>query len=398
MIMYPMMGKDGKTFFPPYMTPGEKEKMKEKTDEDPEYLFCACRKMTKEKLYYRLSSDLRFIPVHHGYEHSKNCQRGGRLKRPEGYLVNDDGSAVAYLKFNCTNFAIPKEDNKNQNQEEPVCAARNESGSCGEKTKKETKKPEKQENGEKEEKEPYLDLITFVKAVNYDTYMNRLLTGKKNLSADYFAASVWGHTRDVYISGIKKPLHDLNLDRDKVSFFYNKYGGTATSATGFMTLALNIGEKQLQYMINDRIYAKAAKKFADMYEGLEPDSCQNVMAAGFLYKKVSRAGKEYKTVGRLCLFRVNYNGLFCDDMQSQQIMDRLSSYAYSNRDKGYVMQPCQNLEDEDGPVAFLITEAKDIAFFKDTASERYKDTYSVYECRNESLDYRKIDAAVRQKE
>ena len=57
--MYPMMGKDGKTFFPPYMTPGEKEKLKDKTDEDPEYLFCACRKMTKENSYPELLEKFR---------------------------------------------------------------------------------------------------------------------------------------------------------------------------------------------------------------------------------------------------------------------------------------------------------------------------------------------------
>lgn len=47
------------------------------------------------------------------------------------------------------------------------------------------------------------------------------------------------------------------------------------------------------------------------------------MAAGFLYKRRSKFGKEYKCIGRVCLFAITKNGLYAESIIERDVVERL---------------------------------------------------------------------------
>ena len=72
-----MITKSGSEILPAYMSDESKIKLREYIDTNKITIYCACKKNVPddEKLYYRLSKDLHFIPLHKGYEHDTMCSR-----------------------------------------------------------------------------------------------------------------------------------------------------------------------------------------------------------------------------------------------------------------------------------------------------------------------------------
>lgn len=99
----------------------------------------------------------------------------------------------------------------------------------------ESKKKEKDKEKEKEKKktanDPFLSLSAFIRFLNLDTYNERILTGGKVLSHEYFTSTVFSRLKRVTISGIDKPLRSLTLQDDNVQFFYAPYIGSIQKNT-----------------------------------------------------------------------------------------------------------------------------------------------------------------------
>lgn len=323
MLNMKMVLYDGREIYPVYLSEEERKKLKEHIGSNRECMWCACKE--DEKLFYRLSEDLRFYPEHQGYEHSRNCTRFdlNNYRKRTGYILNEEkGTATAFLKFNPLTFTIPRQTEKEDNLE-------------GSEPNKKSNTPEEPVNEsevtkeKKAEKDPFLSLPGFVRHINLDTYNERVITGGKILSHEYFTSTLFSRMKHVYIYGLRKPLRSLTLKDDNVQFFYAPYKGSFSKEYGnrtscYIKLA-NYEKKEFNHFIYERTLKKAEEEFVKMY-GVEPDS-YNVMAAGFQYNMMSR-GKQstYRVIGRLHLFLISDHGLYCRSLPEQQAYNIILNY------------------------------------------------------------------------
>lgn len=376
--------EDGSVIYPSYLDKEERQELRNRMGEKTEYMYCSCS--LKEKLYYRISVDLKIIPCHQNYEHQEGCCRGGGKLRYSSFVKSDEGTtATAFLKFNPAKFTVSfaSEDTDVSDDEEEL------------ETDDDNNLPKVSDRRETlpgEYKEPYSSLSTFVKQINYDTYMERLIKGKKTLASnDYFISALYGHLQNVKISPMKKSVKDLDLKKDGYKFFYAPlvaYECTEEESS----ITLKYFDKEYKYFMfpgNMRNALKQYKKFYGEYPDLESG---HVMAAGFIYQRISKYKKPYKTPGRIVLFDVSKQGIFCvNDVFRESyntIFDCLYQLYLWNKVKVYLSV------DEPNVICTIRSDnnSRYLKVYYDKTEEEMEDENCIaIECNKMALEYRIIE-------
>lgn len=296
-----MFTDDGQMIYPAYLDKDARIELRKKTESNSNYLYCSC----KDSLYYKVSSDLKIIPCHKHYIHEPECVRCVGDKRNSDYVMSDDGESIAYLKFNPENFNIPK-DTKEES-----------SGSDG--TSKDdmgilidalsSSVDSSNDKDKKIDKEPFSELSNFIKKLNYDTYMYRMMCGQKVLSSDYFSNAVIGHLGRVRLSPMRKTVKEIKIKSDNFCFFYAKVTDILCNDKS-CRITIESFNKEHSYFVYRKVMEKSLSEYSKMYDcGADPHN-DVIMAAGFIYKKYSAKGNVYYTPGRLHLFKTNKNGIY----------------------------------------------------------------------------------------
>lgn len=311
--------------YPAYMDREMRLALRQKMKDENLALYCGCSYYSPVKLEYGISVDGKIYPLHQGYEHSSQCVRSNLEKRNSAYIVQEDGTAKVFLGFNVDTFSIP---------------ANNVTGDAY--TSKEDTALETTEDGREEEKirereineretEPKDTLASFILELNNDTYHERITAGKGMISADFFLRAVYARLKKVYIDGRQKSIRDLNINDDSLQFFYLPLAGIDMSLG---TRVIFRGFKEdFSVFSFERTIEKERKNFKNQY-GIDVEEAlikYNVMAAGFIYLRISKRQKLYRVIGRVHFFIVNENGLYCRDLTEIEELDAVSVYLKTNQ-------------------------------------------------------------------
>lgn len=324
-----LITEEGSVIYPSYLDKEDRQELRDRMGENTEYMYCSCS--LKDKLYYRISVDLKIIPCHQNYVHQEGCCRGSGKLRYSSFLKSDEGSiATAFLKFNPAKFTVSftSEDSENTNEDdeddEDELMETDEDNNL-------PKITDRRETLPGEYKEPYSSLSTFVKQINYDTYMERLIKGKKTLASnDYFISALYSHLKNIKISPMKKSVKDLDIKKDGYKFFYAPLTDYECKDEE-SSVTLKYFDKEYKYFMfpgNMRSALKQYKKCYGEYPDLE-SGC--VMAAGFIYQRMSRHKKPYKTPGRLVLFDVSRQGIYCANDVFRESLNTIFECIYNMR-------------------------------------------------------------------
>lgn len=318
--------KCGKSIYPRFLEREGREKLRAEIGSDKEYMWCACR--SDQKLYYLVSESLSIYPAHKGYSHAINCKRYEKNsgERKSAFVTTDDKEAMVYLKFNPKNFSLPEQetietaiintdidencqpdaDIEEENEKDILPVA-----------KKSTKKTADLE----------YSLDNFVRCINFDTFMQYLVTKEKIIPYYEFPKQVYYRLLNVRANRLSKPISSLTLDDDGVRFFYAPFKGVDKKSDNYSTsYHIKIqgnNDKEYGLFTFAHVYEKAYKKYIKQY-GEEPK--ENTMVAGFQYLRKSRKNTNYKVVGRMVLFDVNKNGIYCRTPQEIQLYNALFDY------------------------------------------------------------------------
>ena len=301
--------ENGKEIYPGYLDKEQRQALREQIGDKREVMRCGCK--PNDKLFYRISEDLKIYPEHNNYKHDLYCSRyktdTGVAERQTAYLINEeDGAVTAYVTFNPKNFDIssteevdqdnppPEDDMEEDSQDEAII--------------------EKEENSIKKEekKEPKLSLPSLVRSINVDAFSEKVINNKKIDSKENFSKFVYYRMKKVKISKMKKPIGDLSLEKDGVRFIYVPFAGaikkTERGLTKCYIQTKGSEEKIYNNLIFPETLEKAIKEFTKVY-GIEPDD--NTMIAGFQYYKKSRSKSMYRVLGRIHLFQISDLGIYC---------------------------------------------------------------------------------------
>lgn len=299
---------NGQVIYPAYMSTEDKEKLKELISGKSNAMFCGCKANVPddEKLYYRLSADNRFIPLHQGYTHAPDCDRSTDRRSSAFIALDSDESITTYLRFNPLNFTPPVKQTKLEESES---------------TKKNTSTTDKRP------KEPYLSLPALIRCINIDAYMERLIAKGVVLSRDYFLNVIKARTKKIKVAGLNKSLRDLNYNDDWCSFFYCTFISLKENERGYWNLTLENNGKTFRVGIRKEVAERVLLNFQKMYSGDSVENEKSIMAAGFIYKRTTRTMKEYYTVGRLHLFKTTtYEGVYCNDNLEKRLYETIFQY------------------------------------------------------------------------
>lgn len=322
-----MILSNGSEVLPAYMSIESKEQLKMFIGNNSQAMYCACKidVPDDEKLYYRLSRDLHFIPIHKGYEHEPTCSRFSGLRNCAFVSIDSADNITAFLKFNPRNFNPTANQEKLESEEDASVK--------GEKIKK---------IKDKAPKEPYLNLKQLIRCINIDAYMERLVSTGVVLSKDYFINVVKSRTKKIVIAGDTKTLRDLNYKDDRCQFFYCKYVGIEQNDRGFWELILENNGRTFKTGIREEIAKKAVVNFMKDYSGDKPVKDDCIMAAGFIYKRVSRYMKEYYTVGRVHIFKTTkYEGIYCRNNSEKNLYEIIFRYIHYKNKKAKLVLPVE---------------------------------------------------------
>ena len=211
---------DGEEVYPGYFDKDKRKELREQFGDRREYMWCGC----KNKLFYRISEDLKIYPEHNNYEHDRYCSRfrtdTGEEERKTGYVINEeDGTVTAFLTFNPKNLDLnekveKEEDNPDISEEE---LEDGEEEAIIEKDEGITKKEEK--------KEPKLTLSSLVRSINVDTFTEKILNNRNVDSRETFSKLVYYRMKKVRVSRMKKAIGELSLENDGVRFVYVPFAG-----------------------------------------------------------------------------------------------------------------------------------------------------------------------------
>lgn len=331
---------DGKEVYPGYLTTEMKKQLKQQCGDKAEVLRCGCK--PSENLFYKISEDYKIYPAHNNYVHDKYCCRykdaSGKSKRQTAYIINEeDGEVTVYLGFNPKIFNAESSssgDNKDKEQTdtEQLDDSNLEEIIIGKKSKNEVK--------ESVDKEPSLSLEQLVRSINVDSFTEKVLNNKIIDSKEKFSKYVYFRMKKVKVSGMKKMLGELSLERDGVSFFYLPVSDIIKKNMGeFCAYYLNtIGPEGKIYTnhVNQKAMESALKKFAKQYN-TDPD--QNTMAAGFQYIKKGRNKKCYRIIGRIHLFQVSDIGIYCRSLAEKNVFDKLNKITQKNSNIKFWIPP-----------------------------------------------------------
>lgn len=303
--------------YPEYMDKEMRLCLKEKMRQEALSLYCSCSFYSANRLEYGISVDGKIYPLHQGYVHSKDCARNIESnKRPAAFCLKEDGTAEVFFGFDPNKFTIPDPKKAEEKSSE----------------KKIKPAPLPGQEVEKEEKEPTDTLPRFLLELNSDTQKERATAGKGLLSADYFLYALQARLKKVYISGFDKPIKDLSLSEDGLQFFYQPLDSIDT--TEGSKIVLKGYKKDYSYFLYHSTLEKEKGLFEAKY-GISVDDAlaggHNVMAAGFIYMRLSKRQKLFKVVGRLHLFIVNENGLYCRSLEEAEELNLVSKYLRGNK-------------------------------------------------------------------
>jgi hypothetical protein len=312
---------DGTFIYPSYYTRDERYALKRRIDSGSVRMYCGCR--SDVRLEYRISADMRFIPAHLGYEHLPGCDRYDIYKRTSAYISTEYGDVKAYLSFDYRSFSFGR-DSEEEDTDKKLAESPKPADEHEQENGKEQPAAEKKEK-RKKDKPPALNLDCFVREVNHDAYLSRIKDGKyAYLSREYYRNAVVGRLKHIRLNGVGKTLAELNINTDKVSFIYAAISGHTDSSLSFTA-----SDKQYSIFVPENVLKKAENRFTMRY-GLNIDDCLSdnaeVMAAGFLYKRVSRKGTEYRCIGRLTLFLSNRYGIYSSDISQLKLYDVIMDY------------------------------------------------------------------------
>lgn len=185
--------------------------------------------------------------------------------------------------------------------------------------------------------------ITKNRCMNIDSYMERLISTGVVLSRNYFLNAIRSRTKKIIIAGQNKSLRDLSLKYDRCCFFYGNFISLRKNDSGYWNLDIELGNKIYKYSIYEKIAEKTILAFQKSYSGDNPNKCKNIMAAGFIYRRVSRKTlKDYYTIGRVHLFKTTTNeGIYCSNNIEFQIFNSFFRYKYYNNDNLQLYIPVQ---------------------------------------------------------
>lgn len=312
---------DGGVVFPAYTSKEARQVLRDRLARGNVELYCSCSR--DDKLFYKISADLRFVPCHQNYIHQDSCVRAVG-KRKSAFVHDDEaGVSVAYLRFNPANFSVPVIKKGDSDEMVPSEVSVEEVVS---ETSKEEKKKEKKD---KEDKEPFSPLAEFIRSINFDSYMSRLISTGKVYSYEYFLSSLYSRLQYIRISPMKKSIKELDYKVDGFKFFYAELDGY--TADEYSKLRLKYFGKTSGYFVFPTVLEKALNSFVKQY-GVEPDfKSDKLMAAGFMYEKVSKKGNLYLTPGRLHIFKVNDLGVYCDNQTSLLVTNILYGYIQTHK-------------------------------------------------------------------
>lgn len=319
-----MIMNDGTFVWPQYCNDNERTAIKNKLENQHIRMFCGCRKDIT--LEYKISADLRFIPLHLGYSHAAWCDRCDASSRNVAYAADECGDVRAHLSFDYRSYShsqgLDSEQNEKSNEPGPNA-----------KTDGQESIPSEAANRVKHakgDKLAALNLNNFICTLNRDTYMSRI---KENryvyLSRSYYYNAVLGRIRRIRLNRASKTISEMNIDTDGVSFFYAPLRKVSDKG-----LIFSFKDKEYNFFIFDDVLERATKKFCSAYKVSVEESLSTgteVIAAGFRYKRRNKNGTEYKVVGRLVLFMSNKYGLYASDMQELHLLDAIMDYCRTSR-------------------------------------------------------------------
>ena len=355
----------GRSVFAPLVGDRDRMRLRQEIDSGMLQLYCGCSS-EDNKLLYGISADLRFIPLHKHYVHKPWCSRFNSTKLSTPAVYDEKGFVRVYTSFAANSFSLParvKDESELTEAELRIRRLREE---------ERIKEKERKEAfglmdvaGSAKESLPSFSLAELIKFVNHDAYMSRVIEGKYAfLSEEYFLSAVNGYLKRVTVDGMKKPLKELTLAADKMQFFYDKVQNLEEKSFHYVSYDNTVKSRY----VPESILAKAEEAFEKTYGVSVYDYMHtgSVYAAGFLYERLSRMGKQYRCVGRLLLFPVTENGLFVDSLLEKDIVDVLMQvckksgfqFLYPDDESGNVIGVIRNADTMKEAPVFLNIKRK----------------------------------------
>lgn len=366
---------NGKEIYPGYFDKEKRKELQEKFKNEKGFMWCGCR--DDQKLFYRISEDLKIYPEHNNYIHNQYCSRYrtelGEVERKTGYVVNDeDGEVTAYLTFNPKNLATndkseKEEDNSDVGENELEFA---ENEAVIEKDEGIIKKQEK--------KEPKLNLSSLVRSINIDTFTERIMNNRNIDSKESFSKLVYFRMNKVRASRMKKTIGELSLEVDGVRFIYVPFAGAIKKEEKGLSKCYFCNTGPDGKIYNNFIFPDTMKKvvqeFAKVY-GIEPN--QDTMLAGFQYYKTTRSGVKYKVLGRVHLFQISSKGIYCRNIVEKETYDTICTITDEDKNIQFWIPP----DDESigGIIQIKNKKKKILLLFRTSKDERISFNETLYE-------------------
>lgn len=320
----------GEEVFPGYMDNEYRKKLREHYDDARGYMYCGCREA--QRLYYRISEDLKVYPEKNGQEHSPFCQRykseDEKKARTSAYVVSEkDGEVTAYLAFNPKNMTSDEVSDSSGSVPEEVPPE-------GEEIEEELVIEGEALERQKEEKEPKLGFKDLVRSINVDTYTDLALNNKKIENREKFDKAVYFRMKKIKPARSQKAIGELTIEEDGVRFMYTQLESIiATEVKGMKRCYVNTfgaDRRVFKNLIFEKQFIKAGKDYVKMY-GEDPD--EKTMVAAFQYLKKSRGtSNTYRVLGRVHFFQVSDQGIYCRNEIEKDAFNKIAMLEKENPD------------------------------------------------------------------
>lgn len=366
--------ENGKELYPGYLDKEQRKRIKDKFNDKREYMHCGCKSATTEKLFYRISEDLKIYPEHKNYVHDIYCCRYkdemGDVRRQTAYVINDDdGEVTVYTSFNPKIFDTNEESEKEQD---------NVVSDSEEILDEITIEKDGELIKTNEKKEPKLSLSGLIRSINVDSFTEKILNNRTIESKEKFSTYVYHRMKKVRMSRTKKSMGDLSLEKDGVRFVYLPFEAAIEKTdNGYSRCYLQTkgpdGKTYNNYVFPDTMQ-KVMKQFEKQYGGIQPN--ENTVMAGFQYLKKTKGNNTYKVMGRVHIFQVSDIGLYCRSMTEYNVFNDLHRIVNEDDNINFWIPP----EDESigGIIEIKGKNKKILLIFKGKKSETVSYDSSIY--------------------
>lgn len=307
---------NGSVCYSNFLSESERVQLKALLEQGHLSMRCGCR--DDVELFYGISADYRIYPLHNGYEHSVWCSRRQAEERTSAIVYDaDSNSSTVFLSFDAKVFSPARTQyvERDETAEEYVNETDDLTVAVPDAVKRKRK-----------DMLPRCNLRQMVSIINRDTYSERLMRGKYAvLSEDYFKNALLARCKTIYLNGFGKSLRALSLEEDHVAFVYGKVEKCEETAVYIYGSEGSVYRR----FVPDGIMNRAMDEFHDLY-GMSVEECigseYSVYVAGFVYKKVSRAGNVYTCFGRPCFFLTTRNGIYAGSMIELATLENVFSF------------------------------------------------------------------------